>query len=353
MLYEAAMAVGDLKLASFALRTIVEGHPEHTKSMHKLGEHFMDHGMAEKAAEVYQEILKLNPNDSAASRGLTNAQAQATLDSKNWDTDGDVRELLKDRDETEALELEARSGMTREQLEQLLTRWSAKYEENPNDLQTVRRVADICAKLKDYETSAQYLEWATTLNPADVALKNQAAEMRNRVIEEKIRDLESEIEESPEGSETEAKKKELEDLRMAGAEERIANAKKVVEGNPTDAGARFALGTEYFNAGKLSEAIAELQKAKSNPGFRVKALTLLGKCYRSKKLLDLARKNFEEALKETIGMDDAKKALLYDLGLLCEEAGDTEKSLEFLKEIYEADYGYRDVAERVESAYTE
>jgi hypothetical protein len=31
--------------------------------------------------------------------------------------------------------------------------------------------------------------------------------------------------------------------------------------------------------------------------------------------------------------------------------GDPEKALAAMKQIYEADYGYRDVAERVESSY--
>jgi tetratricopeptide (TPR) repeat protein len=351
MLYEAALAVGDLELASFALKTTTEGHPEHTKSMHKLGEHFMANGLADKAVEVYQDILKLTPNDGAANRGLTNSQAQATLDSKNWGTQGDVRELLKDQEETDGLELEARSGMTRDQLELLLSRWSAKYEEDPNNVQIVRKVADVCAKLKDYATAAQYLEWATTLNTADVTLKNQAAEMRNRVVEQRIEVLEKEIQAEPDGDDVRVKKKQLEELRLSGADERIANAKKIVEGNPTDPGARFILGTEYFHAGKHSEAIPELQRAKNNPGFRVKALTLLGKCYQEKKLHDMALNHFEDALKETLGMDDAKKSLLYDLSVLCEESGHKEKSLGYLKQIYEADYSFRDVAARVEAAY--
>ena len=41
----------------------------------------------------------------------------------------------------------------------------------------------------------------------------------------------------------------------------------------------------------------------------------------------------------------------YNLGLVYEQMGEREKSLAAMKQIYEADYGYRDVAERVESSY--
>lgn len=40
------------------------------------------------------------------------------------------------------------------------------------------------------------------------------------------------------------------------------------------------------------------------------------------------------------------------IGLLYDEQGNKEKSLENLKAIYEVDYGYKDVATRVEAAYS-
>ena len=78
---------------------------------------------------------------------------------------------------------------------------------------------------------------------------------------------------------------------------------------------------------------------------------MLGKCYAEKNMLDLARNQFEDAVKELALMDETKKSLLYDLGILCERMGDKVTALDYLKQIYEADYGYRDVAAKVESAY--
>ena len=351
MLHEAAIALGDLELAAFALRTVIDGYKGHPKTMHKLGEHFMSIGRADQAVGVYEELLELVPNDGAAARGLTNAQAQATLNAKNWETSGSAKELLKDQSETAELEMEARTGMTQAQLEQMLAKWSAKYEEDPNDLQVVRRVADICMKMRDFDTAAQYFDWAATLNPADGTLKASATEARNLATEKRIDELEKAIESDPDAPDAEVKRQQLDDLKASGTEERVARAKKAVENNPTDAGGRFILGSEYFRAGKHSEAIPELQRAKSNPGYRVRALSMLGKCYAEKNMHDLARNQFQDAIKEVVGMDEMKKSLLYDLGLLCEKMGDKEGSLEYLKQIYESDYGYRDVAERVESAY--
>jgi len=50
-------------------------------------------------------------------------------------------------------------------------------------------------------------------------------------------------------------------------------------------------------------------------------------------------------------MDGMKKEIVYNLGIVYEKMGAREKSLYCMKQIYESDYGYRDVAERVESSY--
>jgi hypothetical protein len=68
-------------------------------------------------------------------------------------------------------------------------------------------------------------------------------------------------------------------------------------------------------------------------------------------MLDLAMKQLEEASREILSMDAMKKEILYNLGLVNERLGEQEKSLNCMKQIYQADYGYKDVAKRVESSY--
>ena len=51
-------------------------------------------------------------------------------------------------------------------------------------------------------------------------------------------------------------------------------------------------------------------------------------------------------------MDGTKKEVLYEKGLIHEEMGDRTSALDCFKQIYEVDYGYRDVAKRVESSYS-
>ena len=80
-------------------------------------------------------------------------------------------------------------------------------------------------------------------------------------------------------------------------------------------------------------------------------MNLLGRCYRELGMLDLAVKQLDAAAKEILAMDAMKKEIVYNLGLVYERMGDPEKALACMKQIYEVDYGYRDVARRVESSY--
>jgi DNA-binding SARP family transcriptional activator len=54
---------------------------------------------------------------------------------------------------------------------------------------------------------------------------------------------------------------------------------------------------------------------------------------------------------ELTAMDSVKKDLLYNLGTVYLSMEKKAEALDCFKQIYEVDYGYRDVATKVESSY--
>ena len=73
--------------------------------------------------------------------------------------------------------------------------------------------------------------------------------------------------------------------------------------------------------------------------------------FKAKKQYDLAVEQLKKASAEIIGMDTTKKDILYELGELSTLMGDKATALEYYKEIYAVDIGYRDITEKVESVY--
>ncbi|MEM6911448.1 MAG: tetratricopeptide repeat protein [Verrucomicrobiota bacterium] len=350
VLYEAALADQQVEVATFALETIREGHPKATKHLHKLAQHYLEQNEAEQASKIYSEIATIDPTDLEAVKGAKDASARASMAKQNWET-ASFRDLQKDNTEAQEMEAASRTGMTREQKQERLDTLLQRYAADQNDLKVVKQVADLYEQLEQWSEAHQFYSWAMHLSDGDTSLERKISYAEEKVSEQQLISLEAEIAGAKDDATRDAKKAELETLKGERATKLIAGAEERVERNPTDPQLRFDLGQYLFAAGRESEAIPHLQRAKNNPSIKIKAMLLLGKCYEAKNMLDLAAKQLTEALGELQVMDSMKKDLLYILGLLYEKMDRKEDSLECLKQIYEADYGYRDVAERVESSY--
>ncbi len=355
-LYDLAMKIHFPELAAFALETIRRGHPENTKNMHKLALHYMATSEPEKASEIYRAIVKVDPRDMDAAKGEKDAAARTSILRQGWDAadkGGNFKSAMKDSGEAAKLEMLNRQGMTQEQMEQFLAETIEQYNADQTNIVIVKRMADLYERLGQIDNALMFYDYAlNTLNPGDVALQRKVEIMRDKVQEQQIADYEREIESNPDAPDIEEKRAQVAEIRRQRSSVVINEAKGRVDRNPTDKTLRYELGQAYFNAGMYTEAIPELQQAKSNPNMRIKAILLLGRCFERKNMNDLAKTSLMEAAKELVVMDAVKKEVLYELANVLEKMGDRSSSLDALKEIYNADYGYKDVAKRVESSYS-
>lgn len=352
ILFDAAMALEMPMTAGFALETLTDGHPDNTKYWHQLGEFYYKSDEYESAAQVYEKIRQKDPADLVAIKMEKDATARQSMTSQKWDG-GSFRDLLANKDEANKLEQANRSGMTRDLLEQQLGNLLEQYAADQNDLNVVKSLADCYEQLEDFGNALTYFEWAYSLSANDPSLEKKCGELRERVQTQYIKDLEAWVAANPDHPEIEEQRAQLADLKKNMSSGMIDEARKRVDRNPTDMVLRYELGHRLFDAGEYREAIQHLQQAKRSPNLRIKVMNMLGQCYARLKMRDLAAQQFEEAVKEIPSMDETKKELLYNLGLLYEEMDQKEQYLEALKQIYAADYGYRDVAERVEKSYGE
>ena len=260
-------------------------------------------------------------------------------------------ELVKQRQQGGAEEKVVTVGESAEDLARLVYE---AHEAGTPDREAARKLADIHYAKEDYDNALEYYRYLSALaNDTDPGLLRKISDTEVRKLSGAIAVKEKELATiAPDSPEAESLRAELHELRRGKAEQMLGEARKRVERNPTDLQYRFELGEQMVLAGHYKEAIPELQKARSNPNTRTKALNMLGKCYTERNMLDLAAKTLTDAASEIPGMDGTKKDILYNLGLVYERMGNAEKSLDCMKEIYEVDYGYLDVAARVESSYT-
>ena len=349
LLFDTAYKLELFETAAFALETIRKHKPENVKLLHKLAEHYLSREMPSKATEVYNDIIKQAPTDSAAIKGAKDASARASMKKQRWDENTSMRDLMRDAEANEELEKAARSGLTREQLESRRDNVIEKYNSDPNNIATAKELAALYEQLEDWSNAYTFFHWAHSLSNGDIALFTKSAQMRDRALEAELKVLEVAVAADPDNLELAAQLAQNRSLRLA---EQVVEAKARVDQNPTDPQLRFELGYALYRSGDYTAAIPHLQQATRNPHIRTKVLLLLGRTFRAKNMFDLAIKQLSDALADLHAMDGTKKEVLYEKGLIHHDMGDKAAALDAFKQIYEVDYGYRDVAERVESSYS-
>jgi tetratricopeptide (TPR) repeat protein len=340
LLKEAAVAAGWPEIGVFALRTLLEENPRDVKLLHELGHLYHAIGQSEQEVEVYNRINEIDPLDATALRLGKDASARASMSAGGWTQAESYRELIKDKDVAISLE-------------QQIVEMKSKQQAQPNSVDLAQRLAGLYEQKDDIESAIRWYQTAVDLTGAnDAGLIRKVSDLKMRAAEREIAAHEEFLAAHKEKDTVHAQRtEELLAAKKKRAEILIDEVGRRVARNPTDLHLRFELGAHLVNAQRFREAVPELQRARQNPNARLKAMNLLGVCYHELGMLDLAMKQFEDAAKEILTMDAMKKEIVYNLGIVYEKMGEKEKSLNCMKQIYEADYGYKDVAERVESSY--
>jgi len=353
LLREAAMAANLPEVATFALETIIEGNPRDTKTLHELAKHHMQQGNPQKAVEIYGKISEITPNDLAALKGGKDAAAAASMQKGGWEREETTyRDLIKDKDQAVSLEQQSRVVRSGEMIDQLLAELHAKAEREPGVVDTARKIAELYEQKEDLENATNWFNYAASLSGnSDQSLVRKAADLHLKQFDIAIRAREDFIAANPDTEEAAQYQAELESIKTQRAELLLDEARKRVDRNPTDLQFRFELGEILAGLERYQEAIPELQKARMNPNVRIRSMCLLGQCFNARSMFDLAAKTLSDAASELTAMDAVKKDVVYNLGLVYEKMGDKEKSIACMKQIYEVDYSYRDVAARVEGSY--
>ena len=375
LLFEAANKAGFPEIAAFALETLALASPKDTKLLNQLGTQYMAMGDNDKAVAIYSKIAQLNPSDLEAIKKSKDASAAATMKAGRWEEAAQsggtlsFRDLVNKKDEAANLENKSRLVRTTEQVAQQVGEIYPDWEENQSNLDLSRKLAVLyeqwfeaaMAERAPDDQAEGFLDYTIwyfnhvdrLMNGGDPNIVRKCADLQLRKAERRIRVLESWLAHvNPNDPDAQPYIEELNQLRKHREESALDVAKKRAADNPTDLMLKFELGEALMKAGQFTEAIPELQRARTNPAVRIKAMNLLGQCFVEKGMFDLAVSQFKTAVTETGSMDVTKKDVLYRLGLVYEKMGKKEDYLDCMKQIYEADYGYLDVAARVEGSYS-
>jgi tetratricopeptide (TPR) repeat protein len=344
---EAAMAAGFPRTAILSLEILTKGSSRDRELILMLGEAYAQVGQISKAESLYVDLLRSRPHDIELAQALKNLSARKTLSEGGYealaDGSGSYRDILKDKEQAISLEQEHREVKSEDVATRLIREYEARLASEPKNLKLLRSIAELYTQKKDFDRALAYYQHIIAVaGTSDPSIEKAIAETTTRKFDEAVAQLD------PQAPDYQAQVAKVQAERQDYI---IAECKQRVERYPTDLHIRFELGQLYFKAGKISEAIQELQKAQANPHRRIQSLYLLGQCFARRGMYDLAARTLQNAITEKQVLDDEKKDLIYAYGNVLESMGKSDQAIEQYKQIYEVDIGYRDVAAKVDAYY--
>lgn len=348
LLADAALAADLPRTALLSLEMLRRISPKDREVLMELADAYMRVGHSQKAEDIYVELMRSYPGDGAVAQAYRQMSATRTLKESGYealaDGKGSYRDILKDKDQTLSLEQEGRQVKSEDVARKLIEEYRARLKQDTSNVKLARQLADLYVQNKEFDNALKYYQQLVEYDGgADATLRRAITETTLSKYDHALAQLDTKAEDYAEKSST---------IKVEREAFLLADCQQRAERYPNDLQIRFELGTLYFQAGKIAEAMPELQKAQQNPHRKIAAMGLLGQCFASRGMFDMAARTLQNAIKEKLLFDAEKKDLVYALGCVLEKSGKAEEAIKQFEQIYEIDMSYKDVGAKVDAHYS-
>ncbi len=305
-------------------------------------------GQFDKAVAACQRAARLKPDDGELADEYKNLSAELTMARGKYDTEGDFRKSIKDREWQEKLQAQASIVKTEDYRLKAVEDARSKIAQNPDLPANIFNLADALSDMendKDENDAIALLE-NTHKAKKDFSFKQRAGLLRIKQLRRKIREAKTALETKPDDAQAKAG---LEELSAQLNNTELEHYRLCVENYPTDLHAKYEYGVRLVGNEKYNEAIPFFQEAQKDPRRKIAAMGKIGFCFFMKGWLADAIDVFTRAINSyEIKDDTVGKELRYNLGRVYQEQGDADKALEIYRKIAQVDFTFKDVSQRVE-----
>jgi len=341
VLSKAAVAAKMPEVAVQAMEIAKDNLPKDVELLNELGALYLEVEDPAKAKSCFEEVSRLRPNDQVALKALKDASALATMKKGNWETGTNFQDMLKDSKEASQIEQEGKAVKTSKDIDALIKATMSKIQREPDNINYRRALADLYVKTERFDEARQALADAQKIaGGADAQIDMAISSIRLKHYDYNIVTMR----EAGDEAGAAAQEKERGEFNFKDTQERVTRY-------PNDLQFKYELGVLLYERNMLNEAIQHFQQAQRNPQRRIMALYHLALCFKDKNQLDIAMEQLEKAASELTIMDSTKKDILYEMGTIAEAMQDGAKAVQYYKEIYAVDIGFKDVADKIEKAY--
>lgn len=345
---DAAVALEMTKTRILALEMMAKNAPKDKAVIIEFAQAVSETGSnADVAEKILNDLIKSSPYDTDLLQVQKNLSATKTMDEGGYSAleggGGSYRDILRNKDEAVSLEQENRVQKSEDVAERLIGEYETRLQTETDNQKLMRSLAELYTQKNRFDEALEvYTRIKNSGMTTESSLDQAMAETVVRKFDHAIAALNPF---APDHAEQLAKYQ-AEKLNF-----QLAECQKRVEKYPTDLAFRFELGVLYFQMGKISEAIAEFQKAQQNAHKHFAAMSYLAQCFAKRGMNDSAVRTLQNAIKEKPAFDEEKKDLMYNLGCVFEKVGKKAEAMEQFLVLYESDVTYRDVGAKVDAHY--
>lgn len=347
----AAERLGLLDVAAFILDQARQKNPKDPKVNRAFAQVLERQGHYTQAIAAWDLVAKALPHDEEAGRKGKDLAATHTIlkgqyeeAARGGERQPGPREAPVEKAEAAALRdtgsnLQALTAA--DPLQRQLAPLQAKITADPTNPHPYLQMASILRRTQQYDKARKVLEDGLAATGQNFELQIELAELETEPFRANLRIVEDQLRTNPQDEGL--RKHRLRLAREINARE-LEVYRKRADRFPTDLSYRLELGARLLRAHQVDEAIQELQLARKDPRNRWQALLQLGFCFRAKKNLSLARRNFEESLQAMPATEEeGRKELLYQLARLAAEEGDWAAAVQVGNDLANLDFSFRDI----------
>ena len=345
LLDKAAEAANEPEIAIQTLILALEQYPHDATLLERLGRLYMKTDQPRLGRQCFETLCELKPNDTAALKLLKDAMAIDSMSKDGWEKVGTkgtkFTDLIRDRKESDVLARESKAVVDKNDIQVLIEENRIRIQREPENINYRRALANLYTSSKLYAEAITTMQEAQTLSGGrDPQIDLSISAIRLQAFDDEIKTLT----EKKMTAAAESKQKDRDLFLFSDLQDRVARY-------PNDLQFKYDFGVLLFQRNQINEAIQQFQASQRNAQRRVQSLYYIGMCFKAKQQYDMAIDQLQRADAELPVMDEMKKSIVYELGFLHELTGKKSQALEFFKQIYQQDIGYRDVAVKVEQGY--
>jgi len=352
-LADACQQIGSVETEVFLMRWALDVAPKDPTVNRRAAIAFARLGQFDNAIGCWRRVEQARPGDQEASKAISQLSVEQTIQKGGYQ-----QELVDGSMKVADLESAVRASMAHGRKE-VVEELASKTVDTGREQALLDAIQAQPAKVENYLELAEVFTAQNRFQDAERILTQALAvtgggdlNVRERLEDAQVRRVHQQVEIASRRAEQDQTEDAIELARRMAVQANQVEMEIYAARAARDPGnlmLQYELGVRAKRAGKFKEAIQAFQAARDDVRHRAQVQLHLGESFQHIRQFKLALASYEASVEACDSMQlDVEKLALYRAGVLAAEFKDLDRAERYLTRLAAIDFGYRDVADRLD-----